>query len=305
MSLRDLDDKYLPALARKLDGWIHRIPDPLPEPTGPLPVIKRLRRLDDRWATSGPLALFRDIPQLGAVAVAALVLAGTATVKVRHVPAAPPGAGTAAEQAEEELEQETHLGPEIGESVGAYLDGTAAKLRKVVPGAPEGTVVAVLSFSSYRTPEQVRALVGPAQVQRIFYRAPLPLGKTRTQTTAVEDLLRDSRKDFARVAAIHTREGRELLRVAATIENDPAQKAEHEKDGNFELKVAGLLKGRCACIYGVVVRTKLRILVDLRPQPGVRAVDVSRVGGEIDDYDYTALLPEEKTIVTGGNQEPS
>lgn len=304
MNFRDLDDKYLPALAKRLDGLIHRIPDPLPEPTGPLPIVKRLRRVDDRWARRGPLALMRDVPQLGAVVVAALVLAGAATVNVRNDRAERLATRADGGEQAEDPEDETRLGPEINESVGAYIDGTEAKFRRIGT-APDGMVVAVVSFRSYLTPEQVRDLAKTVQVRRIFYRAPLPIGQTTPQTTAVEDVVRDSRKDFARVAGVHAREGRELLRVAKTIDNDPAQKAEHEKDGKFQLKVAATLKGRCACIYGIVVRTKIKMLYDVRTLGNVRAVDVSRVGGEIDDYDYSALLPEEKVTVTGGSQAPS
>ena len=296
MRLRDLDEKWVPEMGRRLDALLGRIPDPLPEPEGPLPLIKRLRRLDDRWAAGGPLALLRDVPQLGAVVVAALVLAGAVTVNDR-------GSDRARTEATEGTEDDdTRLGPEIGESPTTYIRDVHARLARLAPGQPDGTTVAVVSFGSYLTPEQVRDLVGPSQVKRIFYRPQLPLRDTPPQTTAVEDLLRDSRKEFKRVAAVQKREERALRSVIATNVTDPVQKAADEKQAAYHKRYAAILSGRCPCIFAVVVRTRYKLLANLLGVQGVRAVDPGRPGAEIDDYDYAGLLPEEKRTVTGGNQ---
>ncbi|MDQ1712918.1 MAG: hypothetical protein QOE45_2368 [Frankiaceae bacterium] len=302
MNLRDLDERLVPALARWLDRVLSKLPSP-PEPTGPAPLIVRLRRVDDRWTRRGPLALLRDVPQLGAVALAALVLGGAVTVASRTHP--PPAAqGTQAPGATIDPGAEAdHLGPQIGDKVPAYLRTSRAKLLQIGAGQPDGVVVAVVSFASYRTPAQARDLLGPIPVKRVFYRAaPLPLNQTTARSVAVADIVRDSRKEFARIAGVQSREAAELRKVAATIQNDPVQKADQERDALLYSREAAVLTGPCACVFAVVVRTKLRLLLDLLAQPAVRAIDPSRPGAKIEDFDYSGLLPEEKVTVTGGNQ---
>lgn len=300
--LKDLDEKYVPRLAEALDRVARRFPK-APEPTGPLPVILRLRRLDDRWTAAGPLATLREIPQLGAVVIGALVLSGSVAVRARSPERQLPGAPAASESpAPFEIPDDGTLGPDIGDDVRTYVEDTKARLRALAPGRPDAMVVAVISFTAYRTPEQVRDLVGVLQVRRVFYRAPMPLPQGMVETVAVIDLVADTKKDMGRVASIRAADARELRKVAATIENDPAQKSEHEKDARINEREAELLRGSCPCVYGVVVRTRLRLLLDALALPTIRAIDVSNVDAKLEDFTFTALLPDEKTTVTGGNQ---
>jgi hypothetical protein len=299
MSLKDLDDRLLPDLGRRVQALLDKVPRPAP-PQGPAPLIVRLRRLDDRWSARGPLALVRDVPQLGAVAIGALVLAGGVAVASRSHPAPPPLAKQVAQPTEDP--EDTRLGPQLNDNVKIYIAQTREKLVRVGAGQPDGTAVAVVMFTGYKTPAQVRDLLGPLQVRRIFYRPTLPLSQSTWHTANVEDVVRDSRKEFVRLAAIRKHQANELLRFAATIENDPAQKAESEKDAQLYLREEAMLRGTCACIYSVVVRTRLRLLLDLVRVPGIRAIDTSRSGGLMEEYEFAALLPEEKVTVTYGNQ---
>lgn len=305
MSLKDLDDRLVPRIAGALDRVARLFPK-TPEPQGPLPVIIRLRRLDDRLTGTGPLALFREVPQLGAVVIGLLVLVAAATARSRMDPRGTPrqettdGTGTPVETDP----GDGTLGPQIAENVTAYVDETKARLRLVAPRQPDGTVVAVVSFSRYLTPEQVRDLVGPLQVRQLFYRASalrLPDGLPRT--IEVQDLVEDTRAELERVADEQAANARENRKVAATTVNDPAFKKEYERDAALWEREARQLRGRCACVYGAVVRGRLRLLVDLLNLAGIRTIDVSNVDAKFEDLTYTALLPEETKTVTGGNQE--
>ena len=302
MSLRDLDERLVPRIAAGLDRVARLFPK-TPEPSGPLPVILRLRRLDDRWTAAGPLALLRDVPQLGAVAIGALVLASGITVAGRTRPEATAPPGTEQSPGAEAPAGDGALGPQIGENVPAYIDDANDRLRELGEDEPDGTVVAVISFTAYRTPEQVRDLAGPLQVRQVFYRVPMPLPQGIVRTAEVDDVVVDARREFERVAKLRSAESKELAKVAATIEGDPAQKREHELDARLYANEAASLRGPCACVFGVVVRARLRLLLDLLGQSGVRVVDVSEVDAHLDHLTYTALLPEEKITVTGGNQE--
>lgn len=302
--LKDVDEKYLPRMAEALDRVVRLFPK-TPEPTGPLPVILRLRRIDDRWTAAGPLALLRDVPQLGAVLIGALVLANGATIRTRveERREARAAAKPTASPAPFEIPDDGTLGPDIGDNVRTYVEDTKNRLRGLAPGSPDGMAVAVISFTAYRTPEQVRDLVGVLQVREVFYRAPMPLPQGMPQTVPVIDLVADTQKDMRRVAGLREAEAKELRKVAKTIENDPAQKREHEKDAQIYEREAELLRGFCPCIYAVVVRTRLRLLLDALQSNSIRTIDVSNVDAKLEDFTFTALLPEEKTTVTGGNQE--
>lgn len=303
--LRRLDDRLVPRLAEFFD----RLIPAAPEPTGPLPIIMRLRRVDDRWTRSGPLAVMREIPQLGALAIAAVVLVSGVTVKTRTE--AQRTARTGTEQGSDDQppagDDRLAIGPQIGDSVQAYVDSTRTRLAGLAAGQPDAATVAVVSFGQYRTPSQVQEILGPAAtVVRIFYRpSKLALTAAPPSETAVNDLVTDSRKEFLRVAITKEADAKELLKVASTIgDTDPAQKAEQLKDAAIYQEEAKQLRGDCACIYAVLVQTRLRVLVGLLDAPGVRAVDAGAPGARTGDYEsYTALLPEEKVTVTGGNQE--
>jgi hypothetical protein len=298
--LRRLDDRLVPRLAEFFDRLIPRPPDP----EGPLPVILRLRRVDDRWTRRGPLALIREVPQLGAIAIAALVLANGVTVATRSDPARQ--AAQEAEQGGDPLPGDDRLtiGPQIGDSVDAYLESTRQRLRTAADGQPDAATVAVVSFAQYRTARQVQDILGPATVVRMFYRVPLPLPEPAPADVAVTDLLQDSKKEFLRVAIAHEKEIRNLQGVIDTNETDPVQKQADIAQQELLRRQVRHLRGDCACIYAVLVQTRLRVLADLLDRTGVRAVDAGAPGARTGDYEgYTALLPEEKVTVTGGNQE--
>jgi hypothetical protein len=303
MRLRDLDDRYLPDLARRLDALVSRLPSP-PEPSGPAPLVVRLRRVDDRWTRRGPLALLRDVPQLGAVAIAAVLLVNGVTLgqRLNPPPKAAPPAAVRTGSPEPGDPDDGHLGPEIGDKVPLYLATAKNNLVQEANGSPDGQAVAVVSLTTYRTPEQVRDLVRGTEVLRVFFRAPLRLPAGAVHSVVVGDLVTDTRKAIARAGAERAAQAAELLKVAKTIENDPAQKADQEKDAKIYQRESELLRGGCACVYAVAVRARLRVLADLLNQPTVRVVDAGARDVGPGDYEYSALLPEEKVVVTAGNQ---
>ena len=299
--LRRLDERLVPRLAEFFDRLIPRPP----EPTGPLPIILRLRRLDDRWTQRGPLALMREVPQLGALAIAALVLASGITAASRNNPANRPGAAPGTEQSDLPANGDDRLqiGPQIGDSVDAYVQEARERVTSSATGEPDAGAVAVVTFGQYRTPQQVRDLAGEAAVVRILYRVPLPLPETEPLEAAVADVVLDSKKEFVRRALRLEAEIGNLQSVIDTNDHDPVQKEADIKEQELLRRQVRHLRGDCACIYAVVVETKMKYLLELLAKPGIRVVDVSAPNARLGDYeDYDAVLPEEKVTVTGGNQ---
>ena len=303
--LRRLDDRLVPALAAFFDRLIPRPPPP----TGPLPVILRLRRVDDRWTRRGVLALVREVPQLGAVAVAALVLTNGIVVANRNAAqqrAAQNGTEQGGGPSGENGDARTELGPLIGDNVQEYVTSTRDRLQTAAAGQPDANAIAVVSFAQYRTAAQVVDLLGEGTTAiRIFYRVPVgKLSEVPPDESPVADILVDAKKAFVQASVPVEQEVGNLTTMIATNDHDPVQKkADEERLALFQ-RVLRQLKGDCACIYAVLVQSKLRVLADLLPVDGIRAIDVSVPNARIGDYaDYTGLIPEEKVTVTGGNEE--
>ncbi len=298
MSLfRDLDERFLPTLAR----WADRVIPKPPPPTGPLPVILRLRAVDDRWAAGGVLALLREVPQLGALLIGALLFTSGLTL---HLRAKPEQRQEGATQAEPDVcgLSSGRLGPQLGDSVPAYIDAARARLRRAAACQPDGVAVGVVSFSSYVTVAKAQELVGPSVIRSVFYRVPLSLTLTQSRSVPVDsaNVAGDVATEWDKVAAHQVSEANELEKVLKTNTTDPAQKKFDQSQVAAWRREAQQLRSRCACVFAVVVETKLRILDDLGGIPGVRAVDGGR--GRFESFAFNALLPEETVTVTGGDQ---
>jgi hypothetical protein len=301
MSLRDLDDKYLPELGRRLDRLTRKFPKP-PPPTGPLPVILRLRRWDDRWTGAGPLALLRDVPQLGGMLLALLILVGGVTVSQRAERTAPPAAAQEPDDPTDPTD-DIQVGPRLGEEVGPYLDATRQALLRSAGGEPDGVAWAVVHFNAYKTPEEARRLLGSLEARMVLYRAPLKLPRGEQHYRLVKDLVADTRTAFQRRATSNLAEARRLRRESATIENDPAQVDSNLAEARSLEREAAVYRGACRCVYSVVVRGQYRALVEIVNLPGVRGVDASGdKEATFEELSFTGLLPEDRARVTAGSR---
>ncbi len=271
-------------------------------------MIVRLRALDDQLSGRGPLALFRDIPQLGALLIAALILVSGATVAQRFEPRQdlvandPIGSspGNPVGPSEGGL-----LGPAIGDNVGEYVDRADRRLQDRFVEDAEERSFAVVSFSRYLTPAEVADLLGDnVGGFRVFFRVPAPGLPTEIEDTGVKRLVPDTLAAFQRVATQRRADIGPLLEMARTTD-DPQFKSFFEMTAKaYQVEVDRLSKG-CACVFGVVTNAANSDLREIRAMSAVRAVDIGPQGATLDVLTFRALLPEEKVTVTGGNEAPS
>jgi len=93
----------------------------------------RLLRLDDRFAARGPLALLRDVPQLGLLLIASIFLAASALAFTRRTPPRPvAAAGPVSAPSQPTGSTDplaapvTRVGPVDGTPVPGYVDAARA-----------------------------------------------------------------------------------------------------------------------------------------------------------------------------------
>ncbi len=305
MKLDDVDRRLLPRLAEALSRLVagaadrrtraraalRRTTHAVVEPSATSP----LRRLDDRFAARGPLALLRDVPQLGLLLVAAVFLAGSAVALERA--GSSQRTATARQQAEAAIP--TTLGPAPGTDVAAYIADTRKRAVLVEAAAPDGTYTALVSFTRYLTAAQTRLLLGDLEVKKVLAHVQLPAAEV-LPIPVTSTLVEDVTLTFDAVSKRKVRDRKEFLSLSATITGDTKEErqfkafyAEAARTAAQEAKVYG---GSCACVFAALVRGKARELAALPALSGVRAVELG--GGDDDTLQLQPLLPEQKLVVT-------
>ena len=305
MKLDDLDRRWVPRLAVRLralvdtaavrrERAVERVRSASAAVLDPAPGSP-LRALDERYASRGPLALLRDVPQLGLLLVAAVFLAGSGVALER----AGDRQRTVAQNASDDPPIPTTLGPAPGTKVAAYIAATRKRAVIVSSTSPDHTYTALISFSSYLTAQQAQSLLGDLQVRKVLAHVQLPAAEVLPipiASTVVEDV----GVTFAAVAKRKARDRKEFLNLAASISGQSKEeqqfKAFYLDAAATSLKEAAAYGRNCACVFGALVRGKARDLAALPALPGVRAVDIG--GGDDDTMQLQPLLPEQKVTVT-------
>jgi hypothetical protein len=311
MTLRDLDARLVPRLAAALrailDGAHERV-----ERTGSTlrrqgsallspPSGGALRRLDDRYASSGPLKLLRDVPQLGVLVVATLFLAGTGAA----LALSGPEAVRERQEAEREAELPLTLGPAAGDQIDEHFAAARERAVELARREPGAVHLALVSLNKGLTPEEVDALLEESglQVRRAYLRADVP---GDPEVIAVElpdpdDPQPVLRSVFAQTATRKATEQQELLSQAATIVPDtPEQEAFrdlYEADARLAGLEAAAFRTGCACVFALVVEAEVGELAELPALPVVRGVEVAPRGVALPALDIRPLAPSEQGVV--------
>jgi hypothetical protein len=312
--LDELDERFVPRMAERLRRFVdtaaerraragqavRRTAAAVATPAA----AGRLVRLDERYASHGPLALLRDVPQLGLLLVAAVFLTGSGVALERS--GSQNRAETARQQADAAIP--TTLGPAPGTNVAAYLAATRKRAVVVSSVAPDDTYTALVSFSSYLTPQQTRLLLGELEVRKVLAHVKLPNAEVLPIPIS-SDLVPDVTVTFAAVAKRKVRDRKEFLSLAGSITGDTKEDRAFRTFYTESAKTAGLEAAAygktCACLFAALVRGKARDLAALPALSGIRAVDIG--GGDDDTLRLQPLLPEQTTTVTrpltpaGGN----
>lgn len=308
MKPEDLDDRLVPLAAERVAALAERLAARRARWRSSLERARATSpgALDARYARTGPLGLVRDVPQVGFVVIAALILAGAGTVASRESSRSRAAAQQSSEQPTvgptQQPSDDTSLGPEVGQRTTAYEVAAAQTVTAAVAGSPDSTRVALISFRAYRTPAQVDAMLSGYTVRRVFLRAQAG-GRDAAQLPVDihSNLLVELRRAYAstakgRLDAQRSYQGY-VDTLTVTTKDEQAFKnlyAAFAKSTGIEAKA---YKSGCACVYAAVVEGKASRLQLLRARPAVRAVEVAGSGLKLTQLQVLPLLPEVTGIV--------
>lgn len=309
MTLRDLDSRLVPRLAALLRGLIDgaaerrdRLREQSRARAAALVTASSggpLRRLDDRYASSGPLKLLRDVPQLGVLIVATLFLAGTGAA----LALSGPEAVRVREEAQREAELPLRLGPAVGTQIDPHFAAARERAVALARRDPDRRHLALVSLNKGLSPEEVDRFLVESQleVRRAYLRAPLPgepevilaevSGEPRVLLQAV----------FAKTATRKATEQQELITQARSITPDTPELEAFVALSLSDAKLAGqeaaAYRTGCACVFALVVEAEVGELAELPALPVVRGVEIAPRGAELAALDIRPLAPTEQGVV--------
>ena len=309
MKLQDLDSRLVPRLAARLrdllDGAAARRATArasLRRRVDELLTVRDssvLHRLDERYASSGPLKLVRDVPQLGILAVAAVFLAGTGAA----LALSGPEAARERQQAEREAALPLALGPAVGDEIDEHFAAARERAVDLSRRDPDASYLALISLNKALTPEEVGQLLEESglQVRRAYLRAPVAGEPEEIVFQTPGDVVAGLERVFSETAARKAKEQQDLLTTAKTIEagtpEEQAFRDLYEADAKTAGEEAAAYRTGCACVFALVVEAAARELAELPALPVVRGVELAPRGVELSSLDVRPLEPSEQGVV--------
>ena len=309
VSLRDLDARLVPRMAAALRSFLdgaHARREAAAEAArnrGSAIVAPHqhglLRRLDDRYASSGPLKLLRDVPQLGLLIVASVFLAASGAA----LALSGPDSVRERQAAEQEASLPLTLGPAVGDEIDPHFAAARERAVELSRSDPDASHLALVSLNKGLTPQEVGELAEESglEVRRAYLRAPIEGDPEEIVFQAPGELVSGLQQVFAQVAARKAKEQQDLLGTAKTISAGTPEEQEfrelYESDARLAAQEAAAYRGDCACVFALVVDGEVRELAELPALPVVRGVEVARRGAELGSLDVRPLAPTEQGVV--------
>lgn len=318
MGLRDLDARLVPRMAAALRGFLddaeqrreaaREAARTRAQALVAAPSKGLLGRLDDRYASRGPLKLMCDVPQLGVLVVAAVFLAGTGAA----LALSGPEQVRERQQAEQEAELPLTLGPAVGVDIDAHFAAARERAVALSRDDPDAAYLALVSLNKGLTPEETGELLQESglQVRRAYLRAPVSGDPEQIVFQTPSDIVTGLEQVFSEIAARKAKEQQDLLGTARTITAGTPEEAEfrrlYEADARIAGQEAAAYRTACACVFALVVEADAAELAELPALPVVRGVEVAPRGAELSALDIAPLSPTAKGVVPPpSNRVPS
>lgn len=317
MKLDDLDTRYVARAADRVGRAARRLAERRERTTAAVQAadVRSLRSLDTRYTAKGPLALVREVPQLGFVAIAALLFAASAAVveqtsaqnRERARASATDQTVVPGSDGGVQLAGRSSLGPDVGDNTSRYQNTSIVSLREAAK--QKGNRVALVSLTSYLTPTQAAETFSGILVTRVYLRA-RAAGKEAVQLPVdiKGQLMSDLTKQYAalvplREAARKSYQGY-VDTLTVTTKEEESFKELYAQFARSSAVEAREYSNGCACVFAVVVSAAPDQLVALGSRPGVRIVDVAGKGLKTAELEIRPLLPEIRGVVPKQQAQP-
>jgi hypothetical protein len=304
--LDDLDRRLVPLLAARLRAAVDRTTARRDATVAGWRAFRAAlldprtwRRLDDRFATKGPLGLMREVPQLGFLLVAAVFMSGAGVALARSGPErAETSNGSPVDAAGTAV-----IGPETGLPVVDYLAATRARVVDLNRADPDREFTALVSFVAYAKVESIAELVAEVDVAQVLVRAKAAGPTAEVVPISVTDMVADTKRVYAGLAQRKAQDQKDNLSQARSIatSTSPTDRAFREEfllAAEVNGKEAAAYRTSCKCVFAVLVVGKARDLAELLATEGVRTVDVAQAGAEPQEVSIRQyFLPEDSGVV--------
>lgn len=281
--LRDLDERLVPAAGRALRraGALAR----------ELTALPALRRLDRRFASTGPLGYVREVPSVGFLVVMAVFAAGAlSAASLTGRTSSPPAVDNGP----------LVLGPAAGADVAASFAAAAARLTAVATARPGARYLALMTLTTYH-PVADAAVPGVA-VRRVYLRAPAVPG-AQVQDVPVSAQAGPSLLTDLCTASVTRKsaDAADLRQLAASVEpTTPAlqqQRDELTAQATREQAEAAAYQPPCRTLFALLVEGDAARLRGLLALDGVRGVELARAGASVAELQVRPVAPEVSGVV--------
>ncbi|HEX5596633.1 MAG TPA: hypothetical protein VFX61_11560 [Micromonosporaceae bacterium] len=185
-----------------------------------------------------------------------------------------------------------------GDSIPEYIRSSRAELAGLAGAARSEQVqsYALVTFSTYLTPDQLDAVLSGAAVAEVIVRVPLPEAQTQIVRLPAVRIPADVAAGMARLAERKDGEAGEYQDRAAAADDAELQRV-YERGAQVARAEADAYRRHCACIYGAVVRAAPAGLEQLGLRDQVRVVDPAPEVRRLDRAVFLPPLPEQTEVV--------
>ncbi|MFG3704328.1 hypothetical protein ACGF7U_06275 [Micromonospora sp. NPDC047670] len=195
----------------------------------------------------------------------------------------------------------TRVGVADGDSIPGYVRAAAVDLAALRPAAPAGDgTYALVSLSSYLTPQRAAAVFGDVPLAAVFGRVPLADRQTEIVRIPAQRVPDDVVAGMAELAARKDGEAADYRARAAALagggQADRELRRVYDSGAEVAAAEAAAYRTGCACLYAAVVRAEPVALRGVAARPEVRAVDPAPEVSRLDRTVFTPPLPEQREV---------
>lgn len=294
MDLRALDDRLVPRWARWAQHGRARVRAAVAAAPRPAAV---LRDLDDRYASRGALRVVRDVPVLGVLMAATVLVAGAGTGVALAWSGQPPTSPA-----------RPALGAPPGADADAHLAGAREEVVELARQAPGTRRLALLSLRDELTIAQTARLVVESTmvIRTVWVRAPVPGSPELLEVPAGQDVTASLTALYAATAQRKAEEQRELGALARgtvpAVEDTREVREAYDRAAATAGREAAAYRAGCACVLAVLVEGTAGELAELFSLPAVRGVEVAARGADVSALEVWPLPPDVSGPVPAGGR---